>query len=233
MAKDVPSKWTRWLGVELDEVSAKERVVSALGGAVAILLLMYFTGTVLDLDGASMVVASMGASAVLLFAVPHGQLSQPWPVIGGHVVSALIGVTTQRMVGSVELAAAIAVGTAIGVMHVLRCIHPPGGATALVAVIGGANVHELGYGFVLRPVLLNAAVMVVLGVAFNSMFAWRRYPVAAIGRRKVPGAMDPTHADIVTALRSIDSFIDVDEQDIVRLVNFLSKRPTDTSNLPD
>lgn len=233
MAKNVPSKWTRWLGVELDEVSAKERVVSALGGAVAILLLMYFTGTVLDLDGASMVVASMGASAVLLFAVPHGQLSQPWPVIGGHVVSALIGVTTQRMVGSVELAAAIAVGTAIGVMHVLRCIHPPGGATALVAVIGGANVHELGYGFVLRPVLLNAAVMVVLGVAFNSMFAWRRYPVAAMGRRKVPSPVDPTHADIVRALRSIDSFIDVDEQDIVRLVNFLSKRPTDTSNLPD
>lgn len=233
MRKPVPSKWTRWLGIELDEVSVKERVVSALGGTVAILLLMYLTGTVLDLDGAAMVVASMGASAVLLFAVPHGQLSQPWPVIGGHVVSAIIGVTTQRMVGSVELAAAIAVGTAIGVMHVLRCIHPPGGATALVAVIGGSNVLELGYGFVVRPVLLNAAVMVIVGVAFNSMFAWRRYPVAAIGRRTIPDPMDPTHADIVRALRSIDSFIDVDEEDIIRLVNLLSRRPTDPSKLPD
>lgn len=104
------TKWRRWLGIELDEVSAKEKAVSAAGGFVAIAALMLITREALDLRGASMVIASMGASAVLLFAVPHGQLSQPWPVVGGHVTSALIGVVAARSIGSVELAAAVAVG---------------------------------------------------------------------------------------------------------------------------
>ena len=218
-----------WLGIELDEVSFKEKAVSAIGGFVALLVLMLTTRDVLGLEGASMVVASMGASAVLLFAVPHGQLSQPWPVVGGHVLSALIGVTAARLIGSVELAAAVAVGTAIGVMHVLRCIHPPGGATALTAVIGGANVRALGYGFVLRPVLLDVLVMIAVAVAFNTAFSWRRYP-AALSRR--PAALDasgPSHAEVLAALRSIDSFVDVSEDDLVRLVQLLSVPRPDRS----
>ncbi|MEZ5236228.1 MAG: HPP family protein [Acidimicrobiales bacterium] len=215
------SNVVRWLGVELDEVSAKEKAVAAAGGLLAILLLSLLTGRVLDPDGAVLVVASMGASAVLLFAVPHGQLSQPWPVLGGHLVSALIGVTAQRLVRPPELAAAIAVGAAIGAMHVLKCIHPPGGATALTAVIGGAAVHDLGYGFVVRPVLLNAALMVVLAVAYNALFAWRRYP-AAFHRPRPAGAPGPSHAEVLAALRQMDSFVDVSEDDLVRLVQLLS-----------
>lgn len=216
-------KLVKWFGIELDEVSAREKAVSALGGVVSLLILTVLTKSVLGLDGASMMIASMGASAVLLFAVPHGQLSQPWPVLGGHVVSALIGVTAWKVVGSVELAAALAVGLAIGAMHLLRCIHPPGGATALTAVIGGAGVHSLGYDFVLRPVLLNAVVMVGLAVVFNAPFAWRRYPVGSAKKGFTVAATGPSHDDVLAALRSLDTFVDVDEADLLRLVELLSE----------
>lgn len=224
--------WKRWVGVELDEVSTKEKVVAALGGCIAIALLVTITRDALGLEGAPMVIASMGASAVLLFAVPHGQLSQPWPLVGGNLVSAVIGVTAWRVIGPVELAAAVAVGGAILVMHVLKCVHPPGGATALTAVVGSAEVHDLGYGFVLRPVMLNVAVMLVVAIAFNAMFAWRRYPAALMNRPRVPAPAAPSHADVVTALRTLDSFVDIDEDDLLRLVALLSSPPLPPTGTP-
>jgi CBS-domain-containing membrane protein len=130
--------------------------------------------------------ASMGASAVLLFAVPHGALSQPWAVLGGHLVSAVIGVACVQVIAEPILAAPAAVALAIGGMHYLRCIHPPGGATALNAVIGGEAVQQLGFHYVLTPVLLNALTIVLLALLFNYPFRWRRYPSvlrAAAGRR--------------------------------------------------
>jgi CBS-domain-containing membrane protein len=118
----------------------------------------------------------MGASAVLLFAVPHGQLSQPWPVFGGHLVSALIGVASAKLVAPPLLAAAVAVALAISAMYYLRCIHPPGGATALTAVAGGETVHALGFHYVLTPVLLNVLIILAVALLFNFPFSWRRYP---------------------------------------------------------
>lgn len=212
----------RWFGVELDEVSLKEKLISGAGGFVGILLVIVVSRDVLGLEGAAMLIASMGASAVLVFAVPHGQLAQPWPVIGGHVVSALVGVTTAKLVDRVELAAAIAVGLAIVAMHLLKCIHPPGGATALSAVIGGPAVKALGFGFVFRPVMLGAVLLVAVGVAFNWSFEWRRYPVGIAPHRSRPGVPEPSHAEVLAALRSIDSFVDVSEDDLVRLVQLLA-----------
>ena len=91
------------------------------------------------------IVPSMGASAVLLFAVPHSALGQLWNVIGGHLISAGIGVACYQWLPSNGIAAGASVGLAIGAMYYTRCIHPPGGATALAAVIGGPNIHALGY----------------------------------------------------------------------------------------
>ena len=132
----------------------------------------------LGLAGSAAIIASMGSSAVLLFAVPHGPLSQPWPVFGGHLVSALVGVTCVKLIPEPMLAAAIAVALAIGAMHYLRCIHPPGGATALGAVVGGDVVHQLGYQFVVTPVMLNATTILLVALLFNAPFGWRRYPAA-------------------------------------------------------
>ncbi|MFN8049891.1 MAG: HPP family protein [Acidimicrobiales bacterium] len=204
------------LGIELDEVSAKEKVVSAATGAVAITLLVLLARWV-DADaGGAWLISSMGASAVLLFAVPHGQLSQPWPVIAGHVVSALIGVTCARYISHPALAGGAAVGLSIGAMHQFKFIHPPGGATALTAVIGGPNIRALGYGFVVHPVLVGSVAMVLFAVALNALFPWRRFP-AHLARRPPHGPDEPSHRAVVAALRRMDSFIDVSEEDLVEL----------------
>lgn len=105
------------LGIELVEVSLTEKVVASVGVGLSILLLMMLSTWVLPMNGAVAVVASMGASAVLLFGVPHGQLSQPWPVVGGHSISAIAGVLCAHSISRPMLAAECAVGLAIGAMH--------------------------------------------------------------------------------------------------------------------
>src|SRR5512143_1003016 len=137
-------------------VSEREHWVSAAGGILGLLAVLWVSHVWLGGHGGVLTVASMGASAVLLFAAPHGAMSQPWSVLGGHVVSALAGVASQHWLGNEPmLAASIAVALSIAAMYSLRCLHPPGGATALTAVVGGETVHALGYGYFFDPVLLN------------------------------------------------------------------------------
>ena len=222
----------KWLGIELVEVSITEKLVAAAGGGLSILALIYFSYWALPISDAPVIISSMGASAVLLFAVPHGQLSQPWPVIAGHGFSALIGVACARNIPLPVAAAACAVGLSIGVMHQLKCIHPPGGATAFTAVMGGSAIQHLGYHFVLFPVLTNAVVMVLMAVVINSLFKWRRYP--AILNRPPPanelvaatGAPQPTHEEVLSAVKSLDSFVDINEEDLIRLVAILNRNHT-------
>lgn len=162
----------------LDRTSHLEKWISAIGGMVSLTGILLISHASLGMEAGATLVASMGASAVLLFAVPHGALSQPWPVLGGHTVSAFIGVTCAKFIPDPTLAAALAVALAIGVMHYLNCIHPPGGATALSAVTSGAAVHQLGYQYLLTPVLLNTVTILLIAVVFNYPFRWRRYPLS-------------------------------------------------------
>jgi CBS-domain-containing membrane protein len=224
-----PSSWQKILGIELSPVSHRERLVSALGGLVGMLAVYFASRTLGDASATPLLIFSIGASTVLVFAVPHGSLSQPWPVFGGHLVSALIGVACARLVPDAALAAAAAVGLSIGAMHYLRCIHPPGGATALVAVLGGAPVQALGFGFVLTPVLFNVVILLVAAVAFNAFFPWRRYPVFLARRSVKTGAANAgyeaiSHEDFVFALTQMDSFIDVSEEDLLRIYGLATGR---------
>jgi CBS-domain-containing membrane protein len=213
------------MGVEIDPVSSKEKFISMMGGFVSIVLIIAISQNLLHLNGASMLIASMGASAVLLFAVPHGQLSQPWPVLAGHFFSAFIGVTCAKFIPVLPIAAGCAVGLAIMAMHHFKCIHPPGGATALTAVMGGPSIKSLGYKFVVSPVLLNALTIVVVAVAFNFLFQWRRYPAFWNHATNLTGAEDElSHEAVVEALRSLDSFVDITEDDLLRLHRLLSVR---------
>lgn len=120
-------------------------------------------------------IAPMGASAVLLFGVPSSPLAQPWSIVGGNVLSALIGVTVGMLVPDAALACGLAAALAIAGMYFLRCLHPPGGAVALTAILGGAGVHSEGYHFVLTPVLLNSLMLALLAIVFNNLVG-RRYP---------------------------------------------------------
>ncbi len=221
------SLFARFFDFTPGSVSHVERLVSALGGFVSIVAIMGISAYYLGREGALLIVPSMGASAVLLFAVPHGALSQPWNVLGGHLVSALVGVSCFLLIPQPLVAAGMAVGLAIGVMYYLRCIHPPGGATALVAVIGGDSVHELGYQFVVTPVLQNALIMLAVAVIFNYAFRWRRYP-SWLAEKGLAGGKEESngpaiqHADLVAALGQIDSYIDVSENDLLRIYELAS-----------
>ena len=216
-----PIEWiARFVGYENRRSPWRERLVSGVGGFVAILLVViisrWFVG-----DDSPMIVASMGASAVLLFAVPHGPLSQPWQLVIGHLVSGLIGVTCAKLVVEPTISAALAVGVSIFAMRFFGCIHPPGGATALTAVLGGNEVIQLGYQFVLTPVLLNVGVILVVAVAFNNFFHWRRYPLvlhaAEPQEETVESELQITHGDLVFALSEMDTFTDVSEADLLQL----------------
>jgi CBS domain-containing membrane protein len=214
----------RYLEIEIGTVSHTERLVSTAGGALVICCIFIITRATLGPTGTLLIIPSMGATAVLLFAVPHGALSQPWNVFGGHIISALVGVTCAISITNEIVAAGLAVGLAIGAMHYLRCIHPPGGATALAAVIGGDVTHALGYQFVITPVMINVLVMLVVAVAFNYIFPWRRYPGwLAEGPQQEAGAARSVsqrsieHADLVYALSQVDTIIDVSEHDLLRI----------------
>ena len=221
MKKRILKPLQTYLGIEWSQVSRIEQLVSALGGFFGILAILLISGPYLHEPAGALIVASMGASAVLLFAVPHGPLSQPWALLGGHMVSAFIGVSCAYLVPDTLAAAALAVGLAIGAMHVLRCIHPPGGATALAAVVSGPAVHALGYGYMLTPVLLNVSVILTVAVVFNYFFRWRRYPVALSRplQREAPDRERPPidHEALVMALSELNTYTDISEQDLVKI----------------
>jgi len=206
------------LGIETTPVSHRERLVSGLGGCAGILACFFVTRAfVADGGEAALLIASMGASAVLLFAVPHGAMSQPWAVLGGHLVSSLVGVTCAHWLGHSAPVGAVAVGAAITAMYYLRCIHPPGGATALVTVVGGPGVAALGFHFVVAPVMLNALAILATAIVFNNLFSWRRYP-AAFARKAAADAYAPiAHEDFVYALSELDSFVDVSEEELITI----------------
>lgn len=112
---------------------------------------------------APFLIGSFGASAVLLFATPQSPLAQPRNVLGGHVLSAIVGVTIAYSTGDhLLVGASLAVSLAIALMFLTNTLHPPGGATALIAVIGGDAIRELGYGYVLTPTLSGACILVFM-----------------------------------------------------------------------
>lgn len=120
-----------------------------------------------------LLVAPMGAAAVLLFAVEKSPLARPWNVIGGNMLSALVGVTVAALVGNLVLASGLACGGAIIVMMLLRCVHPPGGAVAMTAVLGGPSIQSAGYGFVFWPVGINCVLLLLMAILITRLETWR------------------------------------------------------------
>ena len=161
-------------------------------------------------------VAPMGASAVLVFAVPASPLAQPWAVVAGNAVSALVGVACARWLGPPALAAAVAVGGAIGLMFLLRCLHPPGGASALLAVL--ANMTEPR--FVLFPVLANSLLLVAAGMAYNRATG-RAYPHRQLARpvhHARDAEADAIDADLDAVLARHNQVLDISRDELKALL---------------
>lgn len=157
-------------------VNRVERLRACIGTLFGIFVTGLASHLVLGPGSASpLLIAPMAASAVIVFAMPSSPLAQPWPLVGGNMLSAAIGVACARWIPDPALAGALAVTSALGAMFALRCLHPPGGAVALTAVIGGTAVQAQGFEFVLSPVGLNAMLLVGTALVFNNI-ARHRYP---------------------------------------------------------
>ncbi len=207
----------------------REKTYSSLALFVVILLLVvvvhYFS---VGISLALLVLASIGASAFLLFVVPHSPMSQPWPVIGGHLVSAAIGVACAQWIQNPPLATATAVAISIFAMHWLRCMHPPSVATAMIAVLGGPEVLAIGWQFCYQVVAFNAGIMVVLSILINNLVLGRRYPLlhshdAEFTKVDHTPYSELKEEDFKWALSQMDGVIDVNVEDLVDLCEFATE----------
>ncbi|MEG3163014.1 HPP family protein [Sphingomonas sp. PB2P19] len=204
-----------------------ERVMRSVGAVLGIALTIAIC-TLLAVGGPDLplIVAPIGASAVLVFAVPASPLAQPWPVVGGNTLSTLVGVAAYRLIPDATLAAGVAVGVAILVMSLLRCLHPPGGAAALTAVIAGESVHAAGYAFAFAPVALNSILLVALGIAFHRLTG-HSYPhrAPAVAASVAAASLHPE--DIDAALAEMHEEFDISREDLDALLTLAQRHALD------
>lgn len=223
--------------------SLYEKLYSSFGGFLGILAVAAISHHWAPTQSAWLMTASIGASAVLLFAAPHGPMSQPWPIFGSHLVSAVVGITLTLYLSQYLdplVLIATAVSLSIFAMYALGCLHPPGGATALTVVFA-AQSHQMGeinYDFLLYPLSLNLFILLAAGVLFHS-FSHRRYPVYLAANslhknsKNLPVVRpELSHEEFLQALAQVDSFVDINEQEIKRILELthLCERSTPVSS---
>jgi len=215
--------WLR-LKPEPGNVPAAEQLRSALAVAAGVLVTAWLSAWLLDTP--PLLVAAVGASAVILLALPGSPLAQPWPLVGGYLVCAAAGVAAAQWVPNAALAAALAVGLATLGMLALRCLHPPGGAVALFAVIGGERITALGWQYLLAPVAVNALLLVAAALVVNNLLPGRHYP------RLLPQELERgpdeggepldrlglRRQDLHAALRGYGHLVDVGDEELDEIV---------------
>ncbi len=206
-------------------VSHQEILLSALSALAAIAAVIWVSSRFLSAVDIPFMVASMGASAVLLFAVPSSTMNRPWALVTSHIVSALIGVSCALYIPNILFAAPAAIALSIFAMHYLRCLHPPGGATALLIVLGSPDVHALGYQFVLTPIALNTLILLAAALLIQRIVNTRRQT----NNVTLPDQWlkDSPHTleiklpfgpnDIKAAMEELDTYIDVKESELIEL----------------
>jgi CBS domain-containing membrane protein len=208
-------------------VNASERFRAVIGALLGILI----TGVICRLAGhgtSPWLIAPLGASAVLAFAVPASPLAQPWSIVGGNLFSALVGVVCVRIFDDPAVAGAVAVGGAIAVMFALRCLHPPGGAVALFVALAHAN----SFTFALFPVLMNSVLLASVGILYNTATG-RRYPHSQIVERTNASPTSRfSSADLDEVLKRYNQVVDIgrdDMEDILHMaeMNAMERRLSD------
>lgn len=206
-------------------LSHRERIISGLGGITAILITTWMTHLFIGPVATPYLLAAMGASTVLLLGAPHSPFSQPWSFVGGHLVSAAIGVTCAMYLQNIYLSAGLAVGLSIIAMYYLRCIHPPGGATTLLTVIGDQHIHSMGYHFIIMPVLANVVILLCVALLINRLILRRDYPynfsltgkVSSHGNIRPAVKLSFNSEDLNAALKEMNGYIDVSSEDLEKI----------------
>ncbi|MBU4609800.1 HPP family protein [Achromobacter sp. GG226] len=207
-----PRWWSRLIPARL-AVDARERARAITGAGLGLFVVALLCRWWVGADSADIwIAAPLGASAVLIFATPASPLAQPWSVIGGNTLSALVGVACGHLIADPAGAGALSVALAIAVMFLLRCLHPPGGATALLSTLSLASAK-----FALFPMLTGSVLLVLAGMAYNPLTG-RRYPHAqTTAPSRTPTRF--TDADLDQALDSFNQVLDVSRQDLKRLLH--------------
>ena len=215
------SDWLNFLKPNYKILPLKERLLSGFGAlcglAISSLISWYVLGGM-----NAWYIAPMGASSVLLFAVPSSPLAQPWNVVVGNTLAGIIGVACTQYLPDLTSAFSVAVGFAIFMMMTTDSLHPPSGAVAITAVLGGEAVHRLGFHFVLYPVLLNSILLLLFAVFFNRLIG-RHYPITAHVNER---SKDPTPTqkvsiqpkDIEYALEQYTELLDISQYDLEKII---------------
>lgn len=168
---------TRYILYKETLIDYKEHFWSFLGSFVGIGILAYLESSQFTGSDVVYLIGSFGASSVLIYGIIQSPFSQPRNLIGGHLISAFIGVSVNKLVPDiVYISAPLAVSLSIIFMQITKTLHPPGGATALIAVTGSAQIKALGYMYVISPVLIGVLILFLTALIFNNMTASRSYP---------------------------------------------------------
>ena len=151
---------------------------SGLASFIGIAVVAYLSKNYFNPYDLTLLIGSFGASAVLVYGAIKTPLAQPRNLMGGHILSAIVGVASYKLLGHINmpLAAAVAVSFAIMLMHATKTLHPPGGATALIAVIGGKGIYKLGFLYALMPAGLGALILLIIALLVNNLSKDRKYP---------------------------------------------------------
>ncbi len=160
-------------------IDFKEHFWSFIGSFFGIGIIAYLQSQTLETSDLVFLIGSFGASSVLVYGVIQSPLAQPRNLVGGHLVSAMIGVTIQKLIPDILwISAPLAVSLSIVLMQITKTLHPPGGATALIAVTGSATIKKMGYFYVISPVLSGVLILLFVAIIFNNMTRNRIYPVS-------------------------------------------------------
>lgn len=213
--------WLNTLKPNFKVLPLKDRLLCGIGAliglAVSSLLSLWILG-----DFKAWYIAPMGASSVLLFAVPASPLAQPWNIMVGNTIAAVVGVTCALFMANPTEAFSVAVALSIMLMMTTDSLHPPSGAVAITAVLGGNAVHDLGYAFVFYPVLLNSLLLMIIAIVFNRMIG-KSYPQQAQLNTR---SKDPTPTqkvtiqpqDIQDVLDQQTELLDISEYDLQKII---------------
>ena len=214
----------------LSAIPLTERLKVALAAFIALFIVTFISLQLADPASTIVLLASMGASSVLLFGLPNSPLARPWSFAAGHLISAAVGVICSHLFTDLALMAAVTIGCVLFFMYIFECMHPPGGATALVPVIASTD-SVLGYDFLLYPVALNVFVMLAVAILLQKFWLKR-------GMQKPPQKFDPVHLhhdqsplkrlglqpeDLIDALNSFDTVVDISAKAVKYAVAILCR----------
>lgn len=210
-----------------------EKLRSGIAGGLAIFLLAWVLYALPQPHYPLLLLGSIAASTVLLFAAPHSPFAQPWNLVGGHLVSAIAGWVCSLLFSDPALAAGVAVGSAIFLMYSLNCLHPPGAATALTLVLASGQFHEMGWQWAGIIVMTNVVFLLLLALLINNVLPGRRYPAQPVANhapQSEPGVL-PEREDFTWALRQMDSEIEVSLDDLADLYDKAQTHANDRLDL--